>query len=146
MFPRLVNPSHELYDPSMLKPCQWMLAFVLSCLSVWGAELLQLKENAAVMGKILTEKPDQVVVDLGYTVLVVPRSQIVNITTIEAGAGPALQKPKARQAPNGEEEGEEDAAAAPLASHAHEHPGLFDNGIAPARTARAPVEVGQPSR
>src|SRR5579859_7719422 len=44
------------------------------------ADTIQLKDSAAVTGKILTEKPDSVVVDLGYTVLVVPRSAISGIT------------------------------------------------------------------
>ena len=43
------------------------------------AEVLQLKDKAAVAGKILAEKRDQVIVDLGYTVLAVPRSQIIRI-------------------------------------------------------------------
>ena len=43
------------------------------------ADTLQLKDKSAVTGKILAEKPDAVVVDLGYTVLVVPRSAISRI-------------------------------------------------------------------
>ena len=43
------------------------------------AEVLQLKDKAAVAGKILAEKRDHVIVDLGYTVLAVPRSQIIRI-------------------------------------------------------------------
>lgn len=37
-------------------------------------------------GRILVEKPDQVVVDLGYTVLAIPRAQIQKITGAEKGA------------------------------------------------------------
>ncbi len=43
------------------------------------ADAIQLKE-AAVTGKILAEKADSVVVDLGFTVLVVPRTAITGIT------------------------------------------------------------------
>src|SRR5216110_3828104 len=43
------------------------------------AEVLQLKDKAAIAGKILAEKRDQVIVDLGYTVLAVPRNQIIRI-------------------------------------------------------------------
>ncbi|HEX4265545.1 MAG TPA: trypsin-like peptidase domain-containing protein, partial [Verrucomicrobiae bacterium] len=50
------------------------------------ADLLQLKDNAAVVGKILTEKHDQVVIDIGYTVLVIPRSDIEKITHGDAAA------------------------------------------------------------
>ncbi len=44
------------------------------------AETVQLKGKAAVIGTVLAEKPETVVVDLGYTVLVIPRSQITSIT------------------------------------------------------------------
>lgn len=43
------------------------------------ADTIQLKD-AAVTGKILTEKPDSLVVDVGYTVLQIPRSVILGIT------------------------------------------------------------------
>ena len=61
--------------------------FVLSVLLFCGlrlacADVIQLKDQAAVTGKILAEKPDSVVVDVGYTVLVVPRSAIAGITKI----------------------------------------------------------------
>ncbi len=44
------------------------------------ADTIQLKEKAAVTGKILSEKRDQVAVDIGYTVLVIPRNQITRIS------------------------------------------------------------------
>ena len=45
-----------------------------------GADVLQLKDQASISGRILAEKPDQVAVDVGYTVLVVPRNQILDIS------------------------------------------------------------------
>ena len=59
--------------------------FALSVLLFCGlrlayADVIQLKDQAAVTGKILTEKPDSVVVDVGYTVLVVPRNVIASIS------------------------------------------------------------------
>src|SRR5438876_11134640 len=48
------------------------------------ADVLQLKDKAAIAGKILAEKRDQVIVDLGYTVLVVPRNQITRIVKGES--------------------------------------------------------------
>jgi len=45
-----------------------------------GADTLQLKDNAAITGKILSEKNDSVAVDVGYTVLVVPRGSIAKIS------------------------------------------------------------------
>ena len=44
------------------------------------ADTLQLKDTAAVTGKILVEKSDAFVVDLGYTVLVIPRSAVTGVT------------------------------------------------------------------
>ena len=49
-----------------------------------AADELQLKDKAAITGKILAEKSDLVVVDVGYTVLLVPRSQITKITKADA--------------------------------------------------------------
>jgi serine protease Do len=49
------------------------------------AETLQLKDNAAIAGKILSEKRDSVAVDVGYTVLVVPRGSITKILRGEEG-------------------------------------------------------------
>jgi serine protease Do len=43
-------------------------------------DTIQLKDKAAVSGKILAEKRDQVALDIGYTVLVIPRNQITKIS------------------------------------------------------------------
>jgi len=43
------------------------------------AETLQLRDKASITGKILAEKRDQVVIDIGYTVLIVPRNQISRV-------------------------------------------------------------------
>src|SRR3982751_4262629 len=48
------------------------------------AETVQLRDRAAVTGAILAEKRDQIVIDLGYTVLAIPRSYIVRVTKEEA--------------------------------------------------------------
>src|SRR2546428_4681059 len=48
------------------------------------ADVLQLKDKAAIAGKMLAEKRDQVIVDLGYTVLAVPRNQIIRIVKGES--------------------------------------------------------------
>lgn len=44
------------------------------------ADTLQLKDQAAITGRILSEKRDSVAVDVGYTVLVVPRNSIAKIS------------------------------------------------------------------
>ena len=48
------------------------------------SETIQLKDKAAVTGKIISEKKDQLFVDLGYTVLAIPRNQIAKIIKTEA--------------------------------------------------------------
>jgi serine protease Do len=66
------------------------LLFCGLCLA--SADVIQLKDQAAVTGKILAEKPDAVVLDVGYTVLVVPRNAITNISM---AGGVAPQTPAA---------------------------------------------------
>jgi serine protease Do len=68
-----------------------LLSPILIALLAAGAraEVVQLRDKAAVTGRILAEKRDQIVVDLGYTVLTVPRSQIVRILHDEEVAAPA---------------------------------------------------------
>jgi serine protease Do len=56
----------------------WPLICCAANLAV--ADTVQLKDSAAVTGKILAEKPDSIVLDVGYTVLVVPRTAISGIT------------------------------------------------------------------
>jgi serine protease Do len=57
------------------------LAVLLFCgLRLACADVIQLKDQAAVTGKILVEKQDSVAVDVGYTVLVVPRNVIASIS------------------------------------------------------------------
>jgi serine protease Do len=61
-------------------------ALFLCGLTLASADTIQLKDKAAVTGKILAEKPDAIVVDVGYTVLVVPRNVITNISKAGAAA------------------------------------------------------------
>ncbi len=48
------------------------------------ADKVTLQGDAALIGRILAEKPDHVVIDLGYTVLMVPRAQIIEVSTSNA--------------------------------------------------------------
>lgn len=59
-----------------------------------SAETLQLKDRTSVSGKILAEKRDAVFVDLGYTVLSVPRDRIAKILKDEEAA--PVKESKAR--------------------------------------------------
>lgn len=72
---------------AMLRPIMLATALAAGAAVVAVADTVELKDQAAVSGRILAEKPDQVFVDLGFTVLAVPRTAIQQIT--RAGAAPA---------------------------------------------------------
>lgn len=55
-------------------------------LAALGGDVIHLKDQASVAGRILAEKKDQIAVDVGYTVLVIPRDQIVSLAKDEAPA------------------------------------------------------------
>ena len=57
--------------------------------TVASADVVELKDAASVSGKILADKRDNVVVDVGYTVLVIPKSAV---TKIISGEQPAPAK------------------------------------------------------
>jgi serine protease Do len=66
------------------------LALLLCAANLASADTIQLKDKAAVTGTVLAEKPDAVVVDVGYTVLVVPRSSIAGISKTAATTTPSV--------------------------------------------------------
>src|SRR5262249_54746278 len=49
--------------------------------SVAFSDTVQLKDDASITGRVIAEKTESVAVDVGYTVLMVPRSAIVKIVT-----------------------------------------------------------------
>jgi serine protease Do len=75
----------------MLKKCLWALAVAFCAFENAPADTLQLKDKAEIVGKVLAEKKDQVAVDIGYTVLVIPRNQITKILKDDV-AKPALKR------------------------------------------------------
>jgi len=69
----------------MLKPLVGLSVVAVAALSALAEPVqIELKGKSVISGEILAEKPDQVVVDVGYTVLVVPRAQISEIKRPEA--------------------------------------------------------------
>lgn len=88
-----------------------------------SADTILLKDKAAITGRILTEKKDQVVVDVGYTVLLVPRSQIARIDRDEPAASTEGNKTSSSNRTQ---------RAATASAVADESSGLY-------RTARAPL-------
>ncbi len=65
------------------------LALIFCAATLASADTIQLKDKAALTGKILAEKSDAVVVDVGYTVLVVPRNSITKISKASEILSPA---------------------------------------------------------
>jgi len=55
------------------------------------SDVIVLRDNASITGKVLAEKPDQVVVDIGYTTLVIPRNQIEKL--VPSSSSPTTNSP-----------------------------------------------------
>src|SRR5580658_4994081 len=63
--------------PPMLKQYVSLLLF-LSCAAA-PAATIELKGKGTITGTILAEKSDQIVIDIGYTVLVIPKKEVVKL-------------------------------------------------------------------
>ena len=61
-------------------------------------DLVQLKDQASLSGRIVAEKKEAVFLDVGYTVLSIPRSQILKVVR-----GQETTVPSAKEAPRGAE-------------------------------------------
>jgi serine protease Do len=52
------------------------------------SDTIQLKDKGAIVGTVVAEKRDQVAVDVGYTILLVPRNEIAKISKTDASVPP----------------------------------------------------------
>ncbi len=99
----LVKARGVRYFHNMLRKIVSMSALALcATANAVQSDIIQLKDNASVSGKILTEKRDQVAIDVGYTVLVIPRTDIEKILRGDAATPPAktpVSAPKPTAAP-----------------------------------------------
>jgi serine protease Do len=75
----------------MLKQC--VGSFLLLYCAVAPAATVELKGKASVTGTILAEKRDQVIIDIGYTVLVIPRNQVLKLLHDKEVAAPSVAAP-----------------------------------------------------
>ena len=66
-------------------------ALVISAAPVFAVSTVQLKNGDSLRGDILAEKADRVVVDLGFTVVTVPRDEIERVIAHEAEAATVAQ-------------------------------------------------------
>lgn len=76
-----------------------LLCLPITLTPVALAETLRLKEGAAISGRIVSEKPETVFVDVGYTVVGVPRGQVLEIVRDTAPAPPADSPPARTDSP-----------------------------------------------
>ncbi len=67
----------------------WGLAFLFQGVGA-RATTVELKSKASVTGRILAEKRDMIVVDIGYTVLIIPRNQVSRLLDDKQFAGKAI--------------------------------------------------------
>ena len=57
----------------------------LSCFAqAEGFQNIELKNGASVVGEVLMEKPDRVIVDLGFRVLEIPRDEVLRVASVAA--------------------------------------------------------------
>jgi serine protease Do len=87
----------------MLKKRMWLPLLLFPIVA--PAATVELKGKASVTGTILANKRDEIVVDIGYTVLVIPKSQVLKLLNdSEAKASnlttSAAERPSARLAPD----------------------------------------------
>jgi serine protease Do len=81
----------------MLKQC--VGSFLLLFCATAPAATVELKGNASVTGTILAEKRGQIVIDIGYTVLVIPRNQVRKILRDKGAAAQSIVAPAPAPAP-----------------------------------------------
>ena len=55
------------------------LVGLLAGSQIASADTVQLKDKSSVSGRVLAEKRDILAVDIGYTVLTIPRNQVVKV-------------------------------------------------------------------
>jgi serine protease Do len=87
--PALVIRPKRGYSSPMLKQC---VCLFLGCLAAQAATV-ELKGKASVTGTILAQKRDQIVIDIGYTVLVIPRDQVLKLLNDNEKAAKAIIAP-----------------------------------------------------
>lgn len=74
-------------------------ALILVGVNVAPADVVELKDTAAISGKVLAEKRDVVIVDVGYTALVIPKSAVTKIISGEQVIAPKSQAKEKKPAP-----------------------------------------------
>jgi serine protease Do len=64
-----------------------------------SADVVELKDQAAITGKVLAEKRDTIIVDVGYTALVIPRNAVTKIILGEVVAATKTKSVEPKSSP-----------------------------------------------
>jgi serine protease Do len=72
----------------MLKQSVVAIFLTLCGFQVAFSDTIQLKDKASIVGTVVAEKKDQVAVDVGYTILLVPRNEIAKISKSDGSVPP----------------------------------------------------------
>jgi serine protease Do len=91
VIPALSSGQNAFNVSAMLKKSVSLLLLV-SCAAA-PAATVELKGKASVTGTILAEKRDQIIIDIGYTVLVIPRNQVLKLLHDNEAAAKAIVAP-----------------------------------------------------
>src|ERR1039458_7720205 len=87
---RLVKSKALVYRAKMSFRKHLAVAALIGCGGPFiFADTIQLKDASAITGKILAEKSDSLVVDVGYTALVIPRTAITSVSKAVAATAAA---------------------------------------------------------
>lgn len=75
----------------MKSPTAIAAVLLTFCASAQASQTVHLHGGGSVTGEILLEKPDTVIVDLGYRVLEIPRTAIDRVVHVESDEAPATE-------------------------------------------------------
>jgi serine protease Do len=116
MLSHLSNRLPPAIFNAMLLSYRTGLLALLCALVPAFSDTLELRDEASIKGRIIAEKAEHVAVDVGYTILMVPRSAIAKITT-----------PKTEEEAASEPKGENTTppASAQLAGALYQNPGAL---------------------
>ena len=122
----------------IVRSCAVFVATLVGGGALAPADVVELKDNASVKGQVLAEKKDLIVVDVGYTVLTIPRNQVVRISRPEV-APPKNSKSKGKTTSPGSKSAEPPQQAA----RSGEFDAAFFSGAKTVRAERSVRELVQ---
>jgi serine protease Do len=116
-----------------------ILGILLTSLAAANAETVLLKDKASITGKVLAEKRDVLVVDVGFTVISIPKSAISKVAADEEPVIPKAKTGKGNGNGSGSN-GAQPAASRPAPGLARPDPSLVSD------TVRSPSDIFKTSK